>query len=244
MDELSSTHEEADTRMLLHAMKADETFQRNGVSGHTVVQATDTDVMVLLIHYYIKMKSTSEIWMRIGHINSTLDKRRYIPIHSISAELGKTFCQILPAVHCITGCDSVSSFFGIGKKKVMKVIENKGADYYADIAALGVGDIVASLKAAEKLVINLYEPKAHGQTNLRNLRLKFVQVKQQSLAKIPPSEPSFLQHVLRAIWQTQVWVSSHIAKPNIVSPIGRGWELDDDSGCIVPTYFIGQLLQK
>ena len=119
-------------------------------------------------------------------------------------------------------CCSVSSFFGIGKKKVMKVIENKGADYYADIAALGVGDIVASLKAAEKLVINLYEPKAHGQTNLRNLRLKFAQIKQQSLAKIPPSEPSFLQHVLRAIWQTQVWVSSHIAKPNIVSPIGRG----------------------
>jgi hypothetical protein len=35
-------------------------------------------------------------------------------------------CNILPAVHALTGCDTTSSFFGIGKKTVYKtLIQNR-----------------------------------------------------------------------------------------------------------------------
>ena len=42
-------------------------------------------------------------------------------------------------------------------------------------------------------------------------------------------KPSFLQHVKRAAWQSQVWMHSHIAEPNFQdSPAGNGWKITDD----------------
>lgn len=41
---------------------------------------------------------------------------RYIPIHLIVAELGEEKAAVLPLFHSFTGCDTVSSFNGKGKK--------------------------------------------------------------------------------------------------------------------------------
>jgi hypothetical protein len=41
------------------------------------------DVLVLLVHYFPKMKNTSELWFQTGLITSTKDYRRYIPIHEL-----------------------------------------------------------------------------------------------------------------------------------------------------------------
>ena len=84
VSELFCTHEEADTRMVLHAMSANEIYQSRGVQGRIIVSSSDTDVMVLLVHYFPQMKNTSKVWMRIGRTTSTVDKRRYVPIHKIS----------------------------------------------------------------------------------------------------------------------------------------------------------------
>jgi hypothetical protein len=57
----------------------------------------------------------------------------------------------------------------------MKLIEDKGPDYYANRAALGETDQKASLDASEKFVSHLYDPKIHD-TNLSKLRTKFAQL--------------------------------------------------------------------
>ena len=36
--------------------------------------------------------------------------------------IGPLVCNILSAVHALTGCDTTSSFFGIGKKTVYKTL--------------------------------------------------------------------------------------------------------------------------
>ena len=41
-------------------------------------------------------------------------------MHDITLAIGPLVCNILPAVHALTGCDTTSSFFGIGKKTVYK----------------------------------------------------------------------------------------------------------------------------
>jgi hypothetical protein len=41
--------------------------------------------------------------------------RRYIPVHELCKSLSSVVCEILPADHALTGCDTTSSFFGIGK---------------------------------------------------------------------------------------------------------------------------------
>ena len=87
------------------------------------MKSPDTDVVVLLVHYFPKMKNTSEFWFQTGLITSTKDCRRYIPVHELCKSLNSVVCEILPAAHVLTGCDTTSSFFGIGKKSYVQSSE-------------------------------------------------------------------------------------------------------------------------
>jgi hypothetical protein len=118
---LASTQEEADTRIILHALYSDKLYQENNVQGRIVVKSPDTDVLVHLVHYFPTMKNTSELWFQTGLIPSTKDCRRYIPVHELCKSLSSVVCEILPAAHAVTGCDTTSSFFGIGKSLCSKL---------------------------------------------------------------------------------------------------------------------------
>ena len=121
-----STQEEADIRMLLHAGFADADFAARGVQGTAVIRSPDTDVLVLAVNYFPNVANTVKQWLETGTITSTTDKRRFVYVHSICAPLGPQFCNVLPAMHSRTGCDSVLFLFGIGKKTVVNVVVQKG----------------------------------------------------------------------------------------------------------------------
>ena len=55
---LASTQEEADTPIILHALYSDKLYQENNVQDRIVVKSPDTDVLVLLVHYFPNMKNT------------------------------------------------------------------------------------------------------------------------------------------------------------------------------------------
>ena len=59
-----------------------------------------------------------ELWFKTG-VGKNI---RFIAIHTLASKMGSSMCKILPVVHAISGCDSVSSFSGIGKKKVIQVL--------------------------------------------------------------------------------------------------------------------------
>ncbi|KAG1659854.1 hypothetical protein GQR58_022307 [Nymphon striatum] len=113
-DHLSSNHEEADTRLILHAADASQQgYER------CVLQCRDTDVLVLAVAHRDSLPS--ETWFSMG----LKAKRPFIPIHSIS--LPDEQIQTLIAFHSLTGCDSVSQFADIGKKTAWKVFMQEGA---------------------------------------------------------------------------------------------------------------------
>ena len=118
---LASTQEEADTRIILHALYSDKLYQEKSVQGCIVVKSPDTEVLVLYVHYFPKMKNTSELLFQTGLITSTKDCRRYIPVHELCKSVSSVVCEILPDVHALTGCDTTSSFFGIGKSLCSKL---------------------------------------------------------------------------------------------------------------------------
>ena len=109
---LGSTQEEADTRIILHALYSDKLYQEYNVQGCIVVKSPDTDVLVLLVHYFPKMKNPSELWFQTRLITSTKDNRRYIPIHELCKSLSSVVCEILPAAYALTGCDTTSLVSG------------------------------------------------------------------------------------------------------------------------------------
>lgn len=99
------THEEADTRLLLHALDASkEGFKK------VMVRTVDTDVVVLAVTYF-GLLSLDELWIAFGCRKSF----RYISVHEIAASLGSEMCQALSFFHAFTGCDQTSAFAGRGK---------------------------------------------------------------------------------------------------------------------------------
>lgn len=71
----------------------------------------------------------------MGSVTSIKDGRRYIPVHDLCSSLSSITCEILPAVHALTGCDTTSAIFGIGKKSVFKLIKSSSAEL-SDIHSL------------------------------------------------------------------------------------------------------------
>ena len=100
------SHEEADTRLLLHVSDA----VQKGCKKVTI-RTVDTDVVVLAVAMLRKI-SPEEMWIALGS-GSNL---RYVGVHQIVNKLGPGTCDALPFFHAFTGCDTVSAFAGRGKK--------------------------------------------------------------------------------------------------------------------------------
>ncbi|CAC5369229.1 unnamed protein product [Mytilus coruscus] len=210
--DLYSTQEEADTRILLHSLYADNQIFSNRTKGRIVVQSSDTDVLVLCVHYFPKLANT-ELWFQTGSVSNLKDGRRFLPVHEICRSLGPLICNLLPASHTLTGCDTNSSFFGLVKKSMFKLLQRDAEKF------------PTAVNNGRAFVASLYDPKGKFRNlndDLNKLRVKFATTKDANLVRIPPCENSFLQHILRAMLQTQVWMSCHIAKPAIILPKDSG----------------------
>ena len=102
-----TNHEGADTRLILHV--ADVVY-----SGHksVLIRTTDSNVVVIAVQVIKHMKNKiEELWIAFGSGRNF----HYIPVHTTASNLGPSKSLALPAFHALTGCDTVSSFFGKGK---------------------------------------------------------------------------------------------------------------------------------
>jgi hypothetical protein len=80
---LYSTQEEADTRMILQALHADNRRKELGKQGRIIIKTSDTDVIVLCIYFDTQMTNTSELWVQMRNVCSVKNGRRFLPIHEL-----------------------------------------------------------------------------------------------------------------------------------------------------------------
>ena len=73
-----------------------------------VILSNDTDVFVVSMYFSNHFKSLGliELWFRARKGN----KIRFIPLYVRVNSVGQSMCNILPAVHALTGCDITSKF--------------------------------------------------------------------------------------------------------------------------------------
>jgi hypothetical protein len=89
------------------------------------------------------------------------DCRRYLSVHDICSMLVSVLCRVLPAAHALTGCDTTSSFFGVGKKTMYKVLKDSQKEF-VDLSQTACDDIETSVAVERKFVARLYD---HGDLN-------------------------------------------------------------------------------
>ena len=115
-EDLTSTQEEADTRLLLHAFHA----ARNG-SKAVVISSEDTDVFVLCLAFKDFVPAT--MYLKCGSQTRT----RFDSKPNVFERRGSRICKCLPGLHAFTGCDSVSAFSGKGKLTALKLVKRRPA---------------------------------------------------------------------------------------------------------------------
>ena len=211
--------EEADQRLVRHTLN----LIHNGYTN-ILVRTIDTDVLVLLISQIGRVES-NDVDIHAYLINSEI----YYGIWAIIQELESNICRALPFFYALSGCDTVSSFYGKGTCKAYNVwLKSSQKDDLTEVF-IQLGETLAEvtpnmMNVLESYVLGLYGSK---HTTLGAARLdKLNKSTANDLRSLPPSKEALHQHVLRASYQAGYlwWQSAEELKTP--DPEQWGWKLD------------------
>lgn len=222
--DLCSTHEEADILITQHAISL-------SLLGKSVrVVCDDTDVFVLLVHFYnSKCKGSNAAPMIMS---SPLKERAVVDIRA-TAEAHSDIADDLLAIHRLSGADTVASLHGIGKATVIKVSKT------GRFSLSKVGDVTADMKSVEAQATNFicaaYGKITQSCTSMTECRVKMWHSKtgksgasSVKLCSLPPTSDAFIENVHRGHLQVAVWKAALQESPPNMDPTKYGWELDHE----------------
>ena len=189
-----------------------------------LVRTIDTDVLVLLISHIGRVE-LGDVDIHAYLINSEI----YYGIRAIIQELESNICRALPFLYALSGCDTVSSFYGKGKCKAYDVsLKSSQKDDLTEVF-IKLGETPAEvtpnmMNVLESYVLDLYGSK---HTTLGAARLdKFNKSTTNDLRSLPASKEALCQHVLRASYQAgYLWWQS-VEERKIPDPEKWSWKLD------------------
>ena len=221
--DLCSTHEEADILITQHAISL-------SLLGKSVrVVCDDTDVFVLLVHFYnSKCKGNNAAPMIMS---SPLKEQAVIDIRA-TAEAHSDIADDLLAIHRLSVADTVASLHGLGKTTVVN-ISKKGL-----FSLSKVGDVEADMKTVEaqatKFMCAAYGKITESCTSMTECRVKMWNSKigktgasSVKLCPLPPTSDAFImENVHRGHLHVAVWKAALLESPPNMDPTMYGWEFD------------------
>jgi len=215
---LRSNQEEADTKMILHAVDA----SRHGAT-EVNIHSPDTDVFILAIRRY------TELCEHTLFVTGRGLNHRVIPLKPIVQALGNAKTAALPAFHALSGADNTGIFAGRGKLVCWKAFQ--AADTHVISALCNLGTTVMpcqdTITDIEKFVCQLYQPKTNI-TTVKELRWFLFRKKQAQSDRLPPTQAALYEAILRSHYQLMVWNNDIVPNPQLPSPQNYGWKMDED----------------
>ena len=207
------SNQEADTQMFLHALHASNTAHQQ-----ILIKSSHTDVEVLACFFqeYI----SADIFLLSG----TRSQARVITVTQVCEQVGVEVCWALPGLHTLTGCDTVSSFTGKGKKAALDIV--KAEDSRASILRIGehVPPMREDLKKMEKFVCSLYNDFNCCKVNDTRYKL-FCKNQNLQSYQLPPTHAALQKHLQHANYQAYVWKHALDARILSQGPDGQGWRV-------------------
>lgn len=159
-------------------------------------------------------------------ISGTKSRSRIVSIRQVCEKLGREICDVLPSLHAITGCDSVSAFATKGKKKAFQIVQ-LFPSLRQIVGSLGerVPASDEDLSKTEQFVCALYND--HRCNSVNELRYKlFCKSKNLQSHQLPPTKAALKNHLRRANYQAFLWKHALEAQTDH-APNGHGWQLKE-----------------
>jgi len=169
VEELYCTHEEADTIIILHTTNLARSDTR------VIIGCDDTDVLVLLLHYYSKGHLDGEVYMHAGHSRKMTTNERYIPVYQLAHKIGQKVCACLPAMHAL---------FRIGKRTAYSTLV-QNIDNVSGLETFHTSS--GYLQSARTYAVLLYGKKKETCSTLDELRFKLATTTGKPESMLPPS---------------------------------------------------------
>lgn len=124
-------------------------------------------------------------------------------------------------LHAFSGCDSTSSFFGQGKLKLLKALEeNKNLQDLAQIFKKPDATADEIDVAGQKCIAAIYSKNEAIPLSVLRYEMfaNSLSKKSFNLASLPPTEAAARQHSFRTYLQVQAWLNNHL------DPLKWGWK--------------------
>ena len=155
-----------------------------------VILSSDTKVFVVAMYFYhlFAANGLAELWLRWG----VGDKAQVIPFHVglIAVKVGKPMCEVLPATHALTCCDSTSKFVtkaaGIKAEPVL---------YLKDFGRAHT-DVQDCVQNAEKFLVQVLNRGKHGIETMDRLLFNWYHHRKKSMTINGLPQPVMLQKVI------------------------------------------------
>jgi len=189
------SHEEADSRMMIHAFDA----SLNGFR-RIMIQSNDTDVVVLAVSI-APLLPLDELWISYGSSKHV----RNLPGHAIATSLGREKACVLPMFHALTGCDTVSFFGGRGKKSAWDVWKVFPELTHTLKALMMLPEDIdeACMGVIERFVVLLYD-RTSSLRKVNEVRQELFSRKVRSLENIPPPPKHPYRNISRELYSKVV----------------------------------------
>ena len=165
-----------------------------------VVRTVDTDVVVIAIGLYFSLE-VPNLWIDFRSGRS----RRWLPIHTFAHFLGPEKCAALLFWYAFTGCDTVSSFGGLGKKTawIVWLAFPEITDTFARLSHGSSQFSEVDWLKIQRFVVLLYDrfcPCTYANSARPYLFTKIGRL----IDNCPPTEDALRQHTHRAIYRSSV----------------------------------------
>ena len=205
IDDLQSTQEEADTRILLHAKHAAETI--------TALICITEDTAVFIICLGLCQDVNNNMFIRRGSKSSV----RLVDITKLAAALGRDVCTALLGLHPWTGCDTMTVLAGQGKLKTLTIVirEQKFIDAFVTLGSSWnvanelfciIVEFVCQLYCRNTNIIQVNELRYQTFRSRRG---------EMESAHLPLCENTLKQHTRRANYQAAIWRHSLVNSPDL-----------------------------
>lgn len=173
------------------------------------------------------MLTVTECVLCLGQINQILRLKKW-DILQTKRLLGENVCSMLPFIHAITGCDTTSRVFGIGKGMALKKMISDNYLKEQAVKFTGVTSKTEIIQAGEETLLSLYNGAPYeGLDNLRfrNFASKVMtSTTSVQVHSLPPTSAAASYHSMRTYLQVQEWTGNVYN----LNPLEWGWKQADN----------------
>ena len=189
---------------------------------HSVTVASpDTDVFVCTINHFKQLMffDLNEFWFISDRSHSTTA----VPIHDLVDHVNADVFDILPPVHALTGCDTISKIDA--KTAAVNTANNCSYELICSFGKTGITDEI--IGNAEKFLLKYISNQNLNEFDDTRYRLYYKKLHQFHLEKFIPVSSGIRQHILPAYLQCHFRLHAPFTEDIFRDPLNYGCMFND-----------------